>query len=123
MKKCAVVVRSIDEAIASWHVYRVGARDVVSAHFRLIVQMQSRAIGPPGNDGLAGLVLLYRVRGCRRLLDLRGGQALALLNVENGVIGQHERAAAVFVLDRSFILRVAVAELLIENDLSTLLTF
>ena len=62
MKKCAVVVRGIDEAIASWHVYSVGARDVVSAHFRLIVQMKSRAIGPPGNDGLAGLVLLYRVR-------------------------------------------------------------
>ena len=60
MKEGAVVVRGIDEAIASWHVYSVGARDVVSAHLRWIVQMESRAIGPPGDDGLAGLVLLYR---------------------------------------------------------------
>src|ERR1700676_4304015 len=107
----------IDEAIPNWHVYSVGARDVVRGLPGGIVQMESRGTGPPGDEGFAGLVLRYRVRGYRRLLDLRDGQALALLNVENGVIGQHERAAAVFVLDRRFILRVAVAELLIENDL------
>src|ERR1700739_1146286 len=123
MVQGAVKMGGVDEAIASRHVYSVGARDVVSAHFRWIVQMESRAIGPSGDDGLAGFVLLYRVRCCRRLLDLRDGQALALLNVENGVIGQHKRTAGVFVPGRIFILRVAVAELLVENDLSTLLTF
>jgi hypothetical protein len=71
MVEGAVKMGGIDEAIADWHVYSVGARDVVSAHLGRIVQMESRAIGPPGDDGLAGLVLLYRVRGCRRLLDLR----------------------------------------------------
>ena len=88
----------IDEAIPNWHVYSVGARDVVSAHLGRVVQMEGRAIGPPGDDGLAGFVLLYRVRCGRWLLDLRDGQALALLNVENSVIGQHKRWAAVLIV-------------------------
>src|SRR5258705_8587180 len=123
MKMCAVVVRGIYKAIAGGHVYRVSARDVVRTHFRFTGQMKSGPILPAGNKSFAGLVLLYCIRCRRRPLDLRNGQTVALLDVKNGVIGQHKRRAAVLILAGVFVFCFSAAELLIENDLCTLLTF
>jgi hypothetical protein len=96
MKEGAVVVACIHKAGPCGHVYGVGARSIVGAAFGGAGQMESGAALPSGHDGFAGFVLinLWRVGG---LHDLRQGEAVALLDVEDGVMTENEGGALVFV--------------------------
>ena len=65
----------------------ITARPVVGAVFVFAGQMEGGAVIPPADDGLAGLVCLNLIGGSG-LIDLRKGKAVALLNVEDGVIAE-----------------------------------
>ena len=66
-------------------------------------QMGGGAVGPSGYDGLAGFVCLNLSAGSW-LIDLGECKAVALLDVEDGVIAEHEREAFLLLVRRLLVI-------------------
>ena len=82
----------IYEARASGRVYGIDVRAVIGAVFDIAGQIKGGAALPCLHDGFAGLVGVD-LAGRRGWLDRRDLQVLALLNIENCVIGQNKGGA------------------------------
>jgi len=87
-------VRRIYEPGAGGHVYGIGTRPIVGAIFRFAGQLETRPIAPSADNGFAGLVQ-FNFIGLRWMLDPGKREAVALLDIENRVIGEEERGAAI----------------------------
>ena len=88
VKEGAVVVRRIHKAKASGHVNGVRARAVVCSLFGFACEVKTRMVLPSVYDGFARLVFVNIVGKCG--LDLGKTKAVALLDIENGVIAKHK---------------------------------
>jgi hypothetical protein len=121
VKQGAVVVGCIHEAGADGHVDGIGAWPVVSAALGRTGQMKGGAVLPSGNDGFASLVRVDLRGGGGLLDDLRKREAVALLDVEDGVIAENE-GGAVVLFAGAFVFFLAVAELLVKDNLRPFLS-
>jgi len=113
-------VRGIHETGADRHVYRVGAWPIIGAVFRFAVQVKAWPIAPSAYNGLASFVD-YSFIGQDRLLNLGKSEAVALLNIEHRMVGENKGCAALRLVGLLVVFLLAVGQLLIENDLRTLL--
>jgi hypothetical protein len=84
-------------------------------------QMGGGAVGPSGYDGFAGFVC-FNLSAGRWLIDLGKGKAVALLDVEDRVVAEHERGAFLLLVRRLLVV-FPVLQLLVEHNRSTFFVF
>ena len=120
MKERGVVMGRVDESEASREMNRISGGPVTSTSFAGNFGAKGWPSCPAADDCFAGLVRVYGKRGHR--LYRRDGQSLALLDVENGVIGEDE-TGAVLILFTVFLggclacVHFSAPKLLVEDDL------
>ena len=100
--------------------YRVRAWPIVGAEFRFAGQVKTGPIAPSAYNGLAGVVD-FNIIGPDWLLNLGKSEAVALLNIEHRMVGENKGRAALRLVGLLIVFLLAVRQLLVENDLRTLL--